>query len=78
MTEYEPGGEPCAVIERVGRWEWRVFVEYTPTRCLPMIYGTEGYGSRVFGRHRAERKARRLLRSFLRREGYEPERIELR
>lgn len=79
MTDqYVPGGEPRAVVERVGRHSWLVYVSYTPTGCLPLRYGSEGYGSIAHSRRGAQSKARRLLRSFQRREGYERESFEVR
>ena len=64
---YAPGGEPRGVIERRGRWVWAVSVDYQPIDCLPMTYTGEA-GTFALGRKRAERKAARMLRRFVRRE----------
>lgn len=56
-------GDPCgphAEVTRLGRWWWRVAIHDGL-----MVYGPGGWGWRVFGRDRAERKARRELRRYL-------------
>lgn len=65
-----PVGEPVAVIERAGRWTYRVYVQHDICR-----WGPDGYGWHVFGRKHAERKARKVLAKYLAQQ--EPERWEI-
>ena len=55
-----PQDEPTAEVTKVGRWKWRVRIVHGI-----MQYGPDGYGWHVFGRQRAERKARRELAHYL-------------
>lgn len=55
--------EPKAVVERCGRWAYRIYI----SRGL-MQYGPGGYGWFRFGRERAARKAGRELRRYIHRE----------
>lgn len=48
-------------IRRLGRWRWLVYVT---DGVLP--HGPDGYGWYVWGRRRAEQKAQRVLRRYLR------------
>lgn len=65
--------EAHAEIRQVGRWTYRVSIH---DGCL--VYGPDGYGWRVWGRRRAERKARRELAQYLRREEHVAERVIIR
>ena len=60
-TAWNPDGAPEAVIERRGRWWHLVYVDHGLMR-----WGPDGYGWHVLGAKRAERKARRVLASYLR------------
>lgn len=56
-----------AVIERIGRWTYAVHVECGISRYGPI----DGQGNwNVFGRRRAERKARKVLRQYLSRPAF--------
>jgi hypothetical protein len=52
---------PHAEIEPIGRWTWRVFVSDGLTE-----WGPDGYGWRVLGKRRVERKAHKVLARYLR------------
>ncbi|MGW9196081.1 hypothetical protein [Micromonospora chersina] len=65
---WDPDAEPEAVIERTGRWWHLVYIRHGLMRS-----GPGGYGWHVLGASRAERKARRVLAAYLRRQGYERE-----
>jgi hypothetical protein len=56
-------GPPTAEIEQTGRWTYRVAILHGP-----MSYGPDGYGWLRLGRRLAERKGRRELARYLRRE----------
>lgn len=55
--------EPCAEVERTGRWTYRVSVTDGMT-----VWGPYGYGWLVVGHKRAQRKARRVLARYLKQE----------
>lgn len=54
-------GPPRAVVERIGRWTYCVYVSDGFNQR-----GTDGSGWRVWGRKRAYRKAPHVLANFLR------------
>lgn len=54
-------GPPEAVVERPGRWRYRVYV-----RDGWVLWGPNGYGWAVFGRQRAARKAGRVIAGYVR------------
>ena len=56
-------GVPVAEIEQTGRWIYRVAIIHGP-----MSYGPDGYGWLRPGRRWAERKGRRELARYLRKE----------
>lgn len=56
---------PEVVVERRGRWVHLVYIRTRTVGGLAMRYGPDGYGWHVFGRRRAERKARRVLRRYI-------------
>lgn len=53
--------QPRAEIRQIGRWTYRVSVHHGVT-----VWGPNGCCWHVYGRRRAERKARRVLASYLR------------
>ena len=63
---------PRAVVERTGRWTYCVAVELDMTR-----WGLDGYGWVVFGRKRAERKARKVLARYHREQARFADRFEV-
>jgi hypothetical protein len=56
-------GVPVAEIEQVGHWIYRIAIIHGM-----MSYGPDGYGWHRPGRGRAERKGRRELARYLRKE----------
>lgn len=50
---------PHAVIQKAGRWTYRIYIDHGLT-----IYAPGGYGWHRLGRERAERKARRELARY--------------
>lgn len=60
------------VVERLGRWTYRiVIVDGT------MEYGPEGYGWVTYGRGRAQRKARRQLAKYRRKAAWHAQKWRL-
>ncbi|GGM26963.1 hypothetical protein GCM10011608_09710 [Micromonospora sonchi] len=53
--------EPEAVVERLGRWWYLVYVRHGASRWAP-----NGNGWYVFGAERADRKARKVLAAYVR------------
>jgi hypothetical protein len=76
-SPWAAGGEPVAVVDQVGPRSWRIVIRYTeqPTmdgvRPIEREEGQDGWGWTSWGsRERADRKAARILRRFIRRAQY--------
>lgn len=61
LRAQQPSQQPRAEIRQIGRWTYRVSVHHGVT-----VWGPNGCCWHVYGRRRAERKARRVLTSYLR------------
>jgi hypothetical protein len=74
-AEPEPGAylnddeAPRAEIEQTGRWTYRITVHHGMIQ-----WGLDGVGWTAFGRKRAERKARKVLRKYLQRQAWQGDR----
>lgn len=69
------GVAPHAVLERTGRFMWRVTVSWTPAAGWLAL---EGVPSLVIGRRWAENKGRRMVRATIRRHQWTSQRLEIR